>query len=251
MGFKPRYSESELNQIAEQVGQRVGWDFSTMHTLREPVPWDYLTVVRKYLRPTDSVVDLGTGGGERLLELQSDVSELLGIDPDGEMIGRARRLAAKERLSNVRFEVGTGTNLNREFDVVLNRHAPFNPEMVKELLVDDGYFVTQQVGHRNMANVRVAFQLEAEDAAPVSVQQFLDVGLDVERFEEYNVSYTILDVESLVFWLQALDVAHSDFVGFNAERDTEAINRLLDSSLTSQGVETNEHRFLLVARNRS
>lgn len=47
------------------------------------------------------------------------------------MIGRARRLAAKERPSNVRFEVGTGTNLNHEFDVVLNPHAPFKPEMVK------------------------------------------------------------------------------------------------------------------------
>jgi SAM-dependent methyltransferase len=251
MGFKPRYSESELNQIAKEVGQRAGWDFSTMRTLRGPVPWDYLTVVRNYLQPTDSVVDLGTGGGERLLELRSDASELLGIDPDAEMILRARRLAAKERPSNVRFEVGTGTKLNRKFDVVLNRHAPFQPQMVKELLVDDGYFVTQQVGHRNMANIKVAFQLEAEDAAPISVQQFLEVGLDVERFEEYNVSYTILDVESLVFWLQALDVAHSDFVGFNAERDTEAINRLLDSSLTPHGVETNEHRILLVARNRS
>lgn len=29
-----------------------------MRTLREPVPWDDLTVVKNYLRPTDSVVDL-------------------------------------------------------------------------------------------------------------------------------------------------------------------------------------------------
>jgi hypothetical protein len=35
MSFEPRYSESELNQISERAGQRVGWDFSTMHTVGE------------------------------------------------------------------------------------------------------------------------------------------------------------------------------------------------------------------------
>ncbi|NNN07898.1 MAG: class I SAM-dependent methyltransferase, partial [Acidimicrobiaceae bacterium] len=138
MNFQPRYSETELHQIAEQVGERVGWDFSTMRTLREPVPWDYITVVRDYLQPTDSVVDLGTGGGERLLELQNDASALLGIDLDEEMIGRARILAGEKCPSHVQFEVGTDMNLNREFDVVLNRHAPFDPQVVKELLVDGG-----------------------------------------------------------------------------------------------------------------
>jgi hypothetical protein len=57
----------------------------------------------------------------------------------------------------------------------------------------------------------------------------------------------VRDIDSLVFWLQALDLAHSDFGGFDSERDADAINRLLSTSLTADGVVTNEHRYLLVA----
>ncbi len=44
-------------------------DFSHMCTERDPVPWDYRAVVRGYLRPTDAVLDIGTGGGEHFWAL--------------------------------------------------------------------------------------------------------------------------------------------------------------------------------------
>ncbi|MDH2903370.1 MAG: hypothetical protein PXZ08_05395 [Actinomycetota bacterium] len=96
-----------------------------------------------------------------------------------------------------------------------------------------------------MADVKAAFPLETEDAAPIKVRQFLDLGLEVKRCEEYHVTYTILNLESLISGRRALDMAPSDSVGLRAERDLGAINRLPDSSLTGDRVETNEHRSLL------
>jgi hypothetical protein len=60
---------TELKQLLQTVGERDGWDFSRVRDQRDPVPWDYLTVVRQYLRPTDQVLDVGTGGGENFLAL--------------------------------------------------------------------------------------------------------------------------------------------------------------------------------------
>ena len=57
----------ELKRIAASVGERQGWDFSRVRDERDPVPWDYLDVVRNYLRPSDRVLDVGTGGGEKFL----------------------------------------------------------------------------------------------------------------------------------------------------------------------------------------
>src|ERR1019366_6477014 len=123
----------------------------------------------------------------------------------------------------------------------------FVAHLVGRLLRAGGYFVTQQVGERNMMNVKEAFQFDAKQSGPIDLDVVEENGFKVERFDEYDIAYVIRDIDSLLFWLQALDVAHSDFIGFDAERDTEAINRLLSTSLTPEGVVTNEHRYLLVA----
>jgi len=245
--FQEHYSVADLRVISSRIGRRKGWDFSRMNTSHPAMPWEYVSVVRSHLRATDTVIDIGTGGGERLLELSSDARQLLGVDPDPEMIGRARELAAGKGATSVHFETGTGAEVLEQFDVVIDRHAPFETKVVHRLLRPGGRFVTQQVGEHNMKNVRDAFQLEANAFAPMSTEMFVQAGFLVERFDEYDVDYVIRDMDSLVFWLQALDVAHSDFGGFDSEKDADAINRLLSSSLTADGVVTNEHRYLLLA----
>ena len=76
----------ELKRIAVSVGEREGWDFSRVRDAREPVPWDYLDVVQRYLRPTNRVLDVGTGGGEKLLSLAACFDSAVGVDASAEMI---------------------------------------------------------------------------------------------------------------------------------------------------------------------
>jgi hypothetical protein len=52
-------TREELTRIAATIGERSGWDFSSMITVREPVPWDYPELVPRYLRPTDVILDAG------------------------------------------------------------------------------------------------------------------------------------------------------------------------------------------------
>lgn len=54
----------DLRRIAASTGERRGWNFSRMRTARDPVPWDYADVVRRYLEPHSHVLDVGTGGGD-------------------------------------------------------------------------------------------------------------------------------------------------------------------------------------------
>ena len=60
------YSQEALDELLAQVSPRRGWDFSRMNVLRQPVPWNYNDLVVRYLRATDSVLDiqlLGPGTG--------------------------------------------------------------------------------------------------------------------------------------------------------------------------------------------
>ncbi len=60
---------SELRQLVDAAGELRGWDWTTIRVDRDPVPWDYLEVVRRYLTPSSYVLDIGTGGGEKFIEL--------------------------------------------------------------------------------------------------------------------------------------------------------------------------------------
>ena len=60
------------------------------------------------IRAADRVLDIGCGTGQttRQAALIASAGEALGVDIDGGMIARARELADREGVPNVRFEVG-------------------------------------------------------------------------------------------------------------------------------------------------
>ena len=57
--------------------------------------------MRKYLKPTDTVLDFACGTGIVTLSLSPDVKELRGIDISDEMIRRAQGKAAAQDIANV------------------------------------------------------------------------------------------------------------------------------------------------------
>ena len=63
------YSQEAIDELLAQVPLRQGWDFSRMNVLRQPVPWNYHDLVVRYLCPDDSVLNIGTGGGEAFSQL--------------------------------------------------------------------------------------------------------------------------------------------------------------------------------------
>jgi SAM-dependent methyltransferase len=216
-----------------------------MNVLRQPVPWNYHDLVVRFLRRTDSVLDIGTGGGETFTQLASLFARGLGIDPDAEMIQLA---VANSTSGNVRFRVGSAElqAVSETFDVILDRQAPFDLEAVAVHLKPAGYFITQQVGERNMACVQAALGQETT-LPPVQRHAFAVSGLRLLAFLEYDVEYVVRDIESLLFWLRGLDGAHADLDGSAALASATALNRVLAGNVDARGFVTNEHRYLAVA----
>jgi SAM-dependent methyltransferase len=243
--LRAKYTEHDLSELVKRVQPRRGWDFSRMSATRHPVPWEYTEVVRRYLTPNCRVLDIGTGGGEELVKLATHFGEAVGIDVDPEMVEVASSNAVD--MANLRFHVSTDRleAVEGQFDVILDRHAPFDLGAVRRHLVTGGYFVTQQVGERNMGNVRAALGRPPAEP-PISAEGATRGGLTVVAFAEYDVEYVVHDVESLVFWLTALDYRHADISGAEAMSSVDTFNRILLGMAEERGFVTNEHRYLLV-----
>jgi hypothetical protein len=243
---KASYSQDELDELLAGVEPRTGWDFSRMRVLRAPVPWDYGEVVARYLRPWDGVLDVGTGDGNRFASLTGKFRRGLGIDTDPEMI----RLAAREHSGpSLEFRVGSARleGVTTSFPVIINRHATIELGAVAAHLKPGGYFITQQVGERNMACVKRALG-EPDGLPAISSRALAGAGLGVVAFCEYDVEYVVRDVESLVFWLNALDLAHADMAGAAVVTSAATFNKVLAGNVDGRGFVTNEHRYLAIGQ---
>jgi hypothetical protein len=120
------------------------------------------------------------------------------------------------------------------------------------VLRPSGVFITQQVGVCNTANICAVFGCTpggtyAGDPTqtPEALRAaFIDAGCRIVAEAEYDVRTWFLDVESLLFWLQAVPLPED----FAIERHWRQVDALIGAYSIERGIETNEHRTLLVAR---
>ena len=144
--------EALLAQWREEAARGMtGWDFSHLEgrVVTEPLPWDYREKVRDFLKPGVRLLDLGTGGGELLMELGhpfSLTSVTEGWEPNYQLcLSRLAPLGVTVK----KYDSEEGLPLpfpDDSFDLVLSRHESYDLGEVRRVLKKDGYFVTQQVG---------------------------------------------------------------------------------------------------------
>ncbi len=248
-------TEEELRRIAASVGARRGWDFSRMRETQEPAPWDYADIARAYLAPDSHVLDIGTGGGERFLALADAFRSGVGIDASAGMIATAQENSTPALADKISFAVMTAQRLAflaASFDVVLNRHAPVDATEVTRVLRSGGVFITQQVGARNTANICAVFDCTPGGTYTSDLTQmpealraaFIDAGCRIVATGEYDIRIWFLDIESLLFWLQAVPLPED----FSIERHWPQVDAIIGAYSISRGIETNQHRTLLIAR---
>ncbi|MEM7125547.1 MAG: class I SAM-dependent methyltransferase [Chloroflexota bacterium] len=246
----------ELKQIAERVGKLDGWDFSHIRAGRDPVLWDYVEVVRQYLKPTDRVLDIGTGGGEIFLSLADSFAEGVAVDQNPKMIETAQRNLSEQSIGNVTLIQMEASDLHfhdASFDIVLTRHLRVYPEQIIRVLRSGGYFITQMVGQRISLNLLEGFGWTPASFGPdwwqtadELAQQFQDLGCHVLAKAEYDVPYWFEDLESLIFYI--LSVPWPEKIVL--EQHWQSINRIVETCQSERGFESNEHQELLIVQKR-
>lgn len=196
----------------EEISPFAGWDFSHLAerwTLEEP-PWSYAERVRKLMHGARSLLDLGTGGGERLLELREDwppqVAATEGYAPNLALAterlapyGVVVRGADSDESTILPFDDGS-------FDLVISRHSAFNAAEVMRVLAPGGVFFTQQVHGRSGEDLQARFGALPE--WPYATMEYfagkLDAtGLRLAEMEEWSGKMVFADVGAIVYYFKA------------------------------------------------
>lgn len=245
---------------AEETGQPDGWDFSALsERVSEPdLPWDLDGLTRRALADADAVLDMGTGGGERLLTfrdlLPTDTTATEGWPPN---VPVARAALEPAGIDVVAFgqpdddpEPALMPFADGRFDLVLNRHESYHPAEIARVLRPGGSLLTQQVGGREFGEVRAALN-HPPAASQVEYAAFRaglqDAGLDVVDGAEAVGHYAFTDVAALVAYLQA--VPWDAPADFTVSRYAAALLSLHDRGpVSGQPLRVTHQRFWLLAR---
>ena len=204
----------------EEAAPFAGWDFGHLAgrwVLEEP-PWSYADRVRELMQGARSLLDLGTGGGERLLELREDWPPRVAATE-----GYAPNLAlATARLAPYGVEVkGADSDESTilpfaggSFDLVISRHAAFNAAEVMRVLTPGGVFFTQQVHGRSGEDLQARFG--AAPQWPYATMEYFAgklaaAGLLLTETEEWAGKMVFADVGAIVYYLKATPWIVPDF----------------------------------------
>ena len=125
---------------------------------------------------------------------------------------------------------------------------------IVRVLRPDGLFITQQVGARNFQNICSLlgcgpggeYEWDPSQEVAALAEAFRQHKCTVMGQAEYDVRYVFLDVESLVFNLKAVPIPED----FDIEKHWQQVNQIITDYRTPRGIETNEHRELLIVRKR-
>jgi SAM-dependent methyltransferase len=191
----------------------IGWDFSYLdgRMLEDQPPWSYSRRAQELMRRSQAALDLGTGGGERLLSFRQawppKVVATEDYPPNVKL--------AKERLGPLEVwvvdvpltDIDPLPFADGEFDLVLNRHSGFNAGEVGRILAPGGAFLTQQVHGLWVEDLIAAF--DARPKWPTStpdkyIPQLQAAGLAIVDGREWSGSLAFTDVGAIVYYLKAV-----------------------------------------------
>ena len=190
-----------------------GWDFSHLdgRMIEEQPPWSYSSRATELMRRASSVIDLGTGGGERLLKLQRHWPRKVVATEDYPPNFRL----ATERLAPFGAQVVvvplTDDDLmpfaGCEFDLVLNRHSGFNAREVARILAPGGGFLSQQIHGLWVYDLLAMFDAKPqwpEATLEKYVPQLKASGLTITNAQEWSGQLSFSDVGAIVYYLKAV-----------------------------------------------
>ncbi|WLR42738.1 class I SAM-dependent methyltransferase [Bacillus carboniphilus] len=231
-----------------------GWDFSCLlnsgRMQEEMLSWSYGSSVLPYMQRSNSMLDMGTGGGELLSTLQPFPKKIAATEQY-----KPNVQIAKQRLEPLGVkvkEIQGDHNLpfaSSSFDLVINRHESYNVNEVKRILTNNGTFITQQVGGADCADLNKLFGVPVNGEylnwnLSNAVKDLKNAGLSVTFCKEEFPEQRFYDVGAILYYLKAIPW---QIINFDPIDYMDELN-MIDQRIQSTGyIEVRQHRFIISA----
>ena len=157
------------------------WDFSKIKYVSENFTnWDMYEELKRSSNKESKILDLGTGGGEKVLTYFPECTEILGTDFSSEMVSTANKNLKNSGKKNIHFRVMDNLHMDTNdnyFDIVVARHTCIDAKQIYSTLKDGGKLILRGVDKldcwalKRMFNKGQAYK----DPKPISVIDYENI----------------------------------------------------------------------------
>lgn len=232
----------------------IGWDFSYLdgRMIEDQAPWSYSARAAVLMHLSTSVLDLGTGGGERLLKLReywpSKVVVTEDYPPNFKLASDRLAPFGVTVLDVPLTDYDPMPFSDNEFDLVLNRHSGFNSNEVARVLAPRGAFLTQQIHGLWADDLLAAF--DAKPQWPDStlekyVPRLKSAGLSIVDTKDWTGRLAFTDVGAIIYYLKAVPWL---VPGFSVESHLNYLIKLQGRLEAGEALAFTARKYLIEAR---
>jgi len=227
------------------------WDFSKIKYEEESLTnWDMYEILRNNCTPLSKLLDLGTGGGEKVLSNFPDAKEIIATDFSEEMIKTANYNLEKSNRKNITFRKMDNLNMdtpNDYFDIVVARHTCIDAKQIYNTLKENGVLILRGVDKLDCWELKKLFGKGQAytDNVPISVvdyENILDAGFrNVELVPIHIREYYKTKEELLALLLKTPILDDFSEIGENEglekeEVDLDKLDEYIEKNMSTKGI---------------
>ena len=213
-----------------------GWDFSYLkkRLSENNVTWDYINLSKELVKKSSLVLDIDTGGGERLLKIHPPKNSYAteGYKPNVKI--------ARKNLKKIGVKVVYADSAhklpfkNEIFDLILNRHGAINAKEIYRVLKKEGIFFTQQVDSRkNLVDLIKVFKEKPKwtfNNLNYRKRELEKQGFKVIKSKEWKGQIIFKDVGAIVYFLKSIPWLVDNFSVDSHLRYLEELQRKIEKN---------------------
>ena len=228
------------------------WDFSMINYTKESLTnWDLYKLLESNVNTQSKVLDLGTGGGEKVLKYFPECKEILATDFSTEMINTANNNLKNSKRKNIKFRQMDNLNMDTQdnyFDVVVARHTCINAKQIYNTLKPGGKLLLRGVDKLDCWSLKLQFgQGQAfNDEKPISLidyENIIEAGFKKVELVPIHVREYYKTKEDLLALLLKTpilvdfsEIEGNENISNNVKIDNKILEKFIIENTTEKGI---------------
>ena len=225
------------------------WDFDKINYTEENLTnWDLYKLLELNSSNESKILDLGTGGGEKVLKFFPKCKEILATDFSEEMINTANKNLAKTGRKNITFRKMDNLNMNTPkdyFDIIVARHTCIDAKQAYNTLKKGGLLLLRGVDKLDCWSLKLLFSKGQafKDEKPISLidyENIINAGFkQVELVPIHIREYYKTKEDLLALLLKTPILIDFSKINENSETmiiDNEKLDKYIFENTTDKGI---------------
>ena len=235
------------------------WDFSKIdYETQKLTDWDMYEEISRYTDENSLCLDLGTGGGEKVLSKYPKVGMIIATDFSQEMINTAKsNLKGRKKIKFAKMDNLKIDFPNEIFNLVSARHTIINAKEIYRVLEKGGIVVIQGVDKEDCIELKDTFKRgqaynDEKAISQIDYEDLINNGFEIVKsvnIEENEYFKTKEDLLALLFKTPILD----DFSEINCNHEkgyieSELLEKYIKDNMTERRIILKRRLYGIVAK---